>query len=185
MSWDAFSSGNRGFAGLAVAVTVAFVSSASAEDWWICAQRGLAEAEYHASNNGRGLQAPNRAHDLRTYFEPGRVRLHSRTAAGSPALVSFSLTGIGRTAGLTPIAPGSVTNNGAWVAIRRPDVIEWYNNSARGLERCACKEATAREAESGGFGRMNGHLPTWNGPEALRFPSRAVVYARLLSRSYS
>ncbi|HIE11786.1 MAG TPA: hypothetical protein EYP62_09240, partial [Kiritimatiellae bacterium] len=29
-------------------------------------QRGITAAEYRASENGRGLQAPNRAHGLRT-----------------------------------------------------------------------------------------------------------------------
>jgi hypothetical protein len=35
--------------------------------WLADARRELAEREYRASENGQGLQAPNRAHDLRTY----------------------------------------------------------------------------------------------------------------------
>ena len=41
----------------------------ASQDWWNRVQRGLTECEYHASENGEGLQAPNRAHNLRTYFE--------------------------------------------------------------------------------------------------------------------
>ncbi len=32
-------------------------------------QRHIAQREYWASENGEGLQAPNRVHNLRTYFE--------------------------------------------------------------------------------------------------------------------
>ena len=56
-------------------------------DWLARAQRQLAEREYQASANGEGLQAPNRAHNLRTYFEPTGIRVHDRTAAGSPELL--------------------------------------------------------------------------------------------------
>lgn len=45
-------------------------------------QRYIAEREYRASRNERGLQAPNRAHNLRTWFEPDGIRVHDRTAAG-------------------------------------------------------------------------------------------------------
>jgi hypothetical protein len=31
-------------------------------------QRHIAQREYRASENGEGLQAPNRVHNLRTYF---------------------------------------------------------------------------------------------------------------------
>jgi hypothetical protein len=76
------------------------------EDGWLGrAQRGLAEREYQASRNRAGLQAPNRAHDLRTYFEPSGIRVHDRTAAGSPELLSLSLSGVGRADRVTPVGP--------------------------------------------------------------------------------
>ena len=49
------------------------------ERWWSRVQQGLAESECHASENGQGLQAPNRAHNLRTYFEPAGIRVCGRT----------------------------------------------------------------------------------------------------------
>ena len=59
---------------------------AAGGDWLARARRGLAEREYWASRNRRGLQAPNRAQNLRTYFGPSGIRVHDRTAAGSAEL---------------------------------------------------------------------------------------------------
>ena len=77
-----------------------------AEDrqWWSEVQRGLSRYEYHASENRHGLQAPNRVHGLRTYFDASGIRVHDRTAIGSPTLVNLSLIGLGRgeTAGVSP-----------------------------------------------------------------------------------
>ena len=103
--------------------------------WWARVQRGLTEAEYNASMTGQGLQAPNRAHNLRSYFEPGGVRIHDRTAAGRSELAALSLVGIGRGDALATVAVGTVTQAGARVEIRRPGVVEWYENSAHGLEQ--------------------------------------------------
>lgn len=103
--------------------------------WWRSVQRWLAEGEYHVSENGKGLQAPNRAHNLRTYFEPTGISLHDRTAAGSAELVGFWLVGMGRGAELAPVEAGTVTHAGARVEIQRPGVIEWYKNSPLGLEQ--------------------------------------------------
>ena len=52
-------------------------------DWWSSVQRGLAEYEYHPRKNDKGLQVPNRAHNLRTYFEATGIRVQDRTAPGS------------------------------------------------------------------------------------------------------
>ena len=104
-------------------------------DWLSQVQRTLAEHEYHASENGQGLQAPNRAHNLRTFFEPTGIRLHDRTALGSPELAGLSLVGIGRGDALAPVESGTVTHAGARVEIQRPGIIEWYKNSPLGLEQ--------------------------------------------------
>ena len=95
-------------------------SAGAIVNWWGEVRRGLAEGEYHASDDGRGLQAPNRAHDLRTYFEPVGVRVHSRTAVGSPRLVSLLPACLGRGDALVPIAAGTVSHAGARVEIRHP-----------------------------------------------------------------
>src|SRR5262245_45451250 len=70
----------------------------------------IAAREYWASPSGAGLQAPNRRHDLRTIFEPTGVRVHDRTANGSPRLLELRLSGVGRGDALAPVAPGEVTH---------------------------------------------------------------------------
>jgi hypothetical protein len=104
-------------------------------DWLARAQQGLAEREYWASENGEGLQAPNRRHNLRTYFEPSGIRVHDRSAAGSPELLGLSLVGLGRGEVLVPVAPGELTSDGARVEIHRPELVEWYENTPAGLEQ--------------------------------------------------
>jgi hypothetical protein len=96
-------------------------------------QRQIAEREYRASHNGQGLQAPNRAHNLRIYFEPTGIRVVDRTAAGSPELLALRLAGVGQGEKLTSVGPGEVTSDGARVEIRRPGLIEWYVNAPAGL----------------------------------------------------
>jgi len=96
---------------------------------------GIADREYQASQNGEGLQAPNRRHNLRTYFEASGIRVRDRTAPGSSLLLGLSLIGVGRGEPLAPVPPGDVVAEGARVEIRRPKLIEWYVNSQRGLEQ--------------------------------------------------
>ncbi|MCF6252500.1 MAG: PKD domain-containing protein [Methylococcaceae bacterium] len=105
------------------------------DEWWKKVQHNLVIAEYQPGTNGQGLQAPNRAHNLRTYFDSTGIRLHDRTAAGSPVLTALSLSKIGRGEKLENVPDGSVSRAGTRVEIRRPGIIEWYENSARGLEQ--------------------------------------------------
>jgi hypothetical protein len=95
----------------------------------------LAAKEYAASRNRIGLQAPNRAHDLRTYFLASGIRVHERSTAAGRELLALSLTGVGRGEALASVAPGEVVSDGARVEIRRPDLVEWYENSRAGLEQ--------------------------------------------------
>ncbi len=104
-------------------------------DWLSRMQQELAGKEYEASRHRAGLQAPNRAHGLRTYFETTGIRVHDRTAAGSPELLSLSLAAVGRAERMEPVGPGEVGSEGARVEIRRPGLIEWYANSPGGLEQ--------------------------------------------------
>ena len=99
------------------------------------AQDSIAKQEYHASPNDRGLQAPNRAHDLRTYFEPWGVRVEDRTGEGSPELLRMKTTAIGRDNRLESLAAGEIRANGARVENRRRGgLVEWYENGEAGLE---------------------------------------------------
>ncbi|MBW2542445.1 MAG: FG-GAP repeat protein [Deltaproteobacteria bacterium] len=98
-------------------------------------QRHIERREYRASVNRDGLQAPNREHNLRTYFGPTGIRVHDRTRSDAPELLELNLVGVGR--GETParIGPGEVTSEGGRVEIVRPGLIEWYENSPAGLEQ--------------------------------------------------
>jgi len=104
--------------------------------WWESARHQLAEREYRASENDAGLQAPNRRHNLRAYFEKTGLRLVDRSAAGSPELLHLSLVAVGRGEALAPAAPGEeLTAHENRVEIQRPGILEWYVNSAQGLEQ--------------------------------------------------
>ncbi len=112
-------------------------NSETADAAWLAeAQREIAAREYRASENGEGFQAPNRAHNLRTYFEPTGIRVHDRTASGSPELLQLTLTGMGRGQTLAAVERGTgpVTAENR-VEIHRPGLVEWYVNSPAGLEQ--------------------------------------------------
>jgi hypothetical protein len=106
-----------------------------AEDWLATAQRDIEAREYHASQAAGALQAPNRAHNLRTWFEPTGIRVHDRTAQESPKLLGLALVGIGRGDSLAAVGPGRVASREARAEISREGLLEWYENSAAGLEQ--------------------------------------------------
>ena len=109
--------------------------AAAGGDWLGQVQSDLASREYHASLNDEGLQAPNRAHNLRTYFERTGVRVVDRTAEGGPTLVELRVAAIGRGERTAEVEEGELVSAGARVEIRRPALVEWYENSAAGLEQ--------------------------------------------------
>lgn len=94
----------------------------------------ISQREYFANVNAFGLQAPNRRHNLRTYFDERGIRVHDRTAQDGPVLVDLSIVSMGRGADRMPMMPGEVVHDGARVEIRRSDSTEWFENSPRGLE---------------------------------------------------
>jgi hypothetical protein len=122
-------------AGLRAAAPPAAASSPDAS-WLTKAQQNIAQREYRASENGQGLQAPNRAHDLRTYFDPNGIRVYDRTAAESRELLRLSLAGVGRGEAITAAPFGDqVVAHESRVEIRRPGIVEWFENSPAGLEQ--------------------------------------------------
>jgi hypothetical protein len=100
------------------------------------AQDEIARREYEATRNPLGLQAPNRAHDLQTYFDESGIRLHDAAAPGNHEMLRLSLARIGRDDRFTAVGSGDeVEARGERVEIRRPGIVEWYVNSAAGLEQ--------------------------------------------------
>ena len=101
--------------------------------WLAKAERSIVEREYEATDSGSGIQAPNRAHGLRTWFEPTGARIVDRES-DSTMYVRLRTSSIGRS-DAQPLAAGEVVADGARVEVRRPGVVEWYENSERGLEQ--------------------------------------------------
>ncbi|HVN40165.1 MAG TPA: integrin alpha [Myxococcota bacterium] len=105
------------------------------EAWLADAQRQIEAREYHASETPHGLQAPNRAHDLRTFFDASGIRVQDRTAPGDVRLLSLSLAGFGRGKRLASVPPGALKSHEERAEIARDALVEWYENSPAGLEQ--------------------------------------------------
>ncbi len=97
-------------------------------------ERTISDREYEATETDAGLQAPNRAHGLRTYFESGGVRVVDRED-GASELAHLRTISIGRGAASRELAEGEVRSEGSRVEIRRGGLVEWYENSEGGLEQ--------------------------------------------------
>ncbi len=90
--------------------------------------------EYWVTPTSAGLQAPNRAQRMRSYFDASGLRVTDRESSRNP-LVGLSLTRIGRLGSIRSVPEGKVRHDGARVEIARPGLTEWFINSAAGLEQ--------------------------------------------------
>ena len=97
--------------------------------------RLIQEREYWASENGQGLQAPNRRHGLRTYFEPMGIRIEDRSGADDTALLTMRLRAFGREGELLAVGPGRIRSDGPRIEIQRERLLEWYVNAPSGVEQ--------------------------------------------------
>lgn len=122
-------------------------------EWWASVQDQLAEGEYAVIWQDRTVladlpaayQAPNRSHDLRTYFTAGGIRVVPRTIAQSAAPAwEWGLAFVGVGAAWQPLAAAGAPVNdrcvppcvdGNRVEYDHGDVVEWYVNDKRGLEQ--------------------------------------------------
>ncbi len=96
-------------------------------------QRSIAEREYDASDAGSGLQAPNRAHGLRTYFDARGARVVDRED-DARVLGGLRTLAVGR-GEPKRLERGEVASSGPRVEIRRPGIVESFENSERGVEQ--------------------------------------------------
>ncbi len=104
--------------------------------WLAKVEKELADLEYHASDTTKGLQAPNRVHNLRTYFSSAGISLVERTGEMDSELFQMHLAGMGRGSGISPFARTaeiSFTDNR--VELRHEGISEWYVNGPEGLEQ--------------------------------------------------
>ena len=114
-------------------------------DWWTAVQEDIRQSEYRITWQERtylpdlaaAYQAPNRAHNLRTYFTPAGIRVIPRTFEGEtpPWEWGLTLSGYGDADGVQPVAAAALHREDNRIEYRRGPVTEWYLNDARGLEQ--------------------------------------------------
>ncbi len=99
----------------------------------VCA--ALEAREYHASVAVDGqLQAPNRAHNLRTRFGERGIEVVPRQ--DSPGWqFGWEMRSWGRPGRMEAAGRATPTADGSRVTYERPGLVEWYTNSARGVEQ--------------------------------------------------
>ncbi len=117
-------------------------------DWWAAVQDEIRRSEYDITWQEETLlpgmaaayQAPNRAHNLRTYFTPGGVVVVPRTWEGDetpPWRLGLRLAGWGSPGAAQPTGTPILHPAGNRMEYRYPaqPVVEWYVNDERGLEQ--------------------------------------------------
>jgi hypothetical protein len=109
----------------------------TSDAWWEEVQADLGRREYEASTTPQGLQAPNRAHNLRMTFGERGIEVVPRTGKDvAPAWrFAWETIGIGRTGQMQAVEPVSPESEGSRVTYRRDGWSEWYENTAKGLEQ--------------------------------------------------
>jgi hypothetical protein len=125
---------------------VAQISSSSSEvpgDWWNAVRTSIGASEYDVSfQEGTALpvlpsslQAPNRAHGLRTHFTPSGIRVVPRTEPVPSWDWGLHLARYGFGGALVRTAAADPVASGNRVEYRRGGLTEWYLNDDRGLEQ--------------------------------------------------
>jgi hypothetical protein len=132
----AISSGGRAGA-LAQPAGELAAQAGAGPDWWPTISEQLATEEYHASIADDGLQAPNRAQNLRTRFEADGIAIEPRVLGGAAPAWRFGweTAALGRPGQMSEVAPAVLHADGARVRYERPGFCEWYENTPEGVEQ--------------------------------------------------
>ncbi|MDD3642186.1 MAG: hypothetical protein PHQ19_01800 [Candidatus Krumholzibacteria bacterium] len=104
------------------------------EDWLAEVARNLEKAEYDVSESAAGLQAPNRAHNLRTYFRDETIEIVPRDQAQPLWTWRWRTAAFGREEALRALPAGERIAGVERIEYRRSGLTEWYANSADGIE---------------------------------------------------
>lgn len=116
-------------------------------DWWTAVQEDLRRSEYHVTWQEdpdlpgvlAAYQAPNRAHNLRTYFTPEGPVTIPRLLPAESATPSWHwglrLVAWGWEGSLQPVDAAAPHANANRIEYRRGALTEWYVNDERGLEQ--------------------------------------------------
>jgi len=114
------------------------LSNASrAVEQWSRIESAVARAEYDVAPCPGGFAAPNRAQGIRATFHPGGVEIVPRigTSAACWRWVTVAWGRTGSPRGLREALPVTPEAAGPVVSYERDGLVEWYENSPRGLEQ--------------------------------------------------
>lgn len=113
------------------------------DDWFSLVRESIQTSEYNISwqtqtdlaGSQPAFQAPNRAHNIRTYFTPSGVQLVPRTSNTNNWLLKLSLVSYGYQGHEIDVQPAELLVNKNQIEYQRGSFIEWYLNNEKGLEQ--------------------------------------------------
>ncbi|MDY6839469.1 MAG: integrin alpha, partial [Thermodesulfobacteriota bacterium] len=116
---------------------------AASDSWLTTVQQGILQSEYeitgdedvHSRGQETVYQAPNRAHNFRTYFDSGGVRMVPRTSAKYDWIWGLDLIGYGLYDHLQSVIAPKLRVHKNRIEYSRGSITEWYMNDERGLEQ--------------------------------------------------
>ena len=111
--------------------------------WWATVQGDINKSEYrvmwqhhtYLPDLPAAYQAPNRAHNLRTYFTPTGILAIPRSGDSAGWEWGLELTGYGYEGAIQPVTSATLSVYGNRIEYRRGHLTEWYVNDERGLEQ--------------------------------------------------
>ncbi|MGH7724467.1 MAG: FG-GAP-like repeat-containing protein [Candidatus Eiseniibacteriota bacterium] len=118
-----------------LAPSAAPVAAGGGETWLKRVGEGLERDEYVASWTEQGLQAPNRAQNLRAWFRSNGVQLRQRTADEGAWQWRWRTARWGRPGRMRHAEAVSPVARGSRVEYLRKGLVEWYENRSQGLEQ--------------------------------------------------
>ncbi|MBN1136876.1 MAG: hypothetical protein JXM73_09830, partial [Anaerolineae bacterium] len=128
-------------------VETATITPGISPDWWSTVQETIRTSEYYVTWQDQtyladlpaAYQAPNRAHNLRTYFSPDGPIVIPRTwteeTSIPPWRLEMALAAWGRAGALAAPSPATLEATENRIEYRRDQVVEWYRNDENGLRQ--------------------------------------------------
>jgi hypothetical protein len=124
------------------------LSPSVSTDWWTGVQENIRQSEYHVTWQDHtylpgvpaAYQAPNRAHDLRTYFASDGLTIIPRILSSEESATpswhwGLCLVAWGGAESLQPVDAAILYADANRIEYRRGELTEWYVNDERGLEQ--------------------------------------------------
>src|ERR1051325_5132460 len=145
-------------------------AAGASADWWTQVRGAIEREEYNASASAEGLQAPNRAQNLRSWFRSEGVELVPRTAESGEWCVRWQTEAWGRNGRMRQAGAAAPVADGPRVEYRRAGLLEWYENGKEGVEQGV---PLANRPGGGGALRLGGRVCSSGTRTARRASSRA------------